>query len=530
MYAYWSFCDAVAPLRPVFARIPNFSSRRIGRMLFSSWQFIFVFLPISFLIYFWLNHRRLVFAGKAWLGVASLFFYAYWEIRYLPLILASMLINFAIGSGLSQSFDATASSTISAVRKRNRESMLAIGVLANLCLLAYFKYTDFFIENWNLAFEAKLSLAQLVLPLGISFFTFQQIAYLVDSYRGETADYDFVNYTLFVTFFPQLIAGPIVHHHEMMSQFASRWTLVIRYRNVLLGLVVFAIGLFKKVVIADTFAVWANAGFDSKVPLDFYAAWSASLSYSFQLYFDFSGYCDMAMGAALLFNIRLPINFNSPYKATSIQDFWRRWHITLSRFLRDYVYIPLGGNRRSPSRAYLNLFATFVIGGLWHGASWMFVIWGALHGVALVVHRIWASLRRPLPVALAWLFTFAFVNATWVFFRAKSMDDAIRVLRGMTDFTTLLRSDSANVAPTAMIWGGAFADFFTRIIPHGVTANISAYLAITAAFIIIRQANSNEILRGTVSTRLVGVAALLFVCATYVALAAKSSVFLYFNF
>lgn len=298
-------------------------------------------------------------------------------------------------------------------------------------MLAYFKYTDFLLENFNAIFSSNIPLPQIALPLAISFFTFQQIAYLVDSYRGETKEYNLLDYMLFVTFFPQLIAGPIVHHKEMMPQFASTWNLVKNYKNIALGLFIFSIGLFKKVVIADTFATWATNGFDKAEVLSFFEAWATSLSYTFQLYFDFSGYTDMAIGIALMFNIRLPINFNSPYKALNIQDFWRRWHITLSRFLRDYVYIPLGGNRVSKYRNYLNLFTVFLIGGLWHGASWMFVIWGALHGAATIIHRIWSELGFKMYKWLAWFITFNFINLTWVFFRAKEMEDAIKVLKGM---------------------------------------------------------------------------------------------------
>lgn len=287
------------------------------------------------------------------------------------------------------------------------------------------------LENFNGIFGADIPLPHIVLPLGISFFTFTQIAFLVDAYRGEVKEYDLTRYMLFVTYFPHLLAGPILHHKEMMPQFASRWNWAVRWRNVAVGLFLFSIGLFKKVVIADTFAEWADAGFDTATTLNFFEAWATSLSYTLQLYFDFSGYTDMAIGMSLMFNIRLPINFNSPYKARDIQDFWRRWHITLSRFLRDYIYIPLGGNRVSKLRNYFNLFAVFLIGGLWHGASWMFVIWGALHGAAIVIHRIWKDLGLRMWEWLAWLITFNFVNIAWVFFRAKDMDSAMKVLGGM---------------------------------------------------------------------------------------------------
>ena len=335
-----------------------------------------------------------------------------------------MLFNYVIGNSLNTKKEENKKSF-------SKKSILIFGIVANLSLLGYFKYADFFIENFNIVAQTNINLFNLLLPLAISFFTFQQIAYLVDSYRQETKEYDFLNYALFVTFFPQLIAGPIVHHSEMMPQFANKWNAVKKYRNIALGLFIFSIGLFKKVVIADTFAVWASAGFDTATTLNLFEAWATSLSYTFQLYFDFSGYTDMAIGIALLFNIKLPINFNSPYKARNIQDFWRRWHITLSRFLRDYVYIPLGGNKISSFRTYSNLLATFVIGGLWHGAGWTFVFWGFLHGMALVIHRAWSNLGFKMWTWLAWLITFNFVNIAWVFFRAKEWDDAVRVLGAM---------------------------------------------------------------------------------------------------
>lgn len=315
--------------------------------------------------------------------------------------------------------------------KFSKKTLLTFGIISNIALLGYFKYSDFIIDNFNLLTDANVPMLHLALPLGISFFTFQQISYLVDSYRQETKEYNFLDYALFVTFFPQLIAGPIVHHKEMMPQFAKTRNKVKNYRNIAMGLFIFSIGLFKKVVIADTFAVWATQGFDVATTLNLFEAWATSLSYTFQLYFDFSGYTDMAIGAALLFNIKLPINFNSPYKATSIQDFWRRWHITLSRFLKDYVYIPLGGNRKGEFRTHTNLMATFIVGGIWHGAGWTFVFWGFLHGIALVIHRVWSKLGFKLWTWLAWLITFNFINIAWVFFRAKEWDDAVKVLGSM---------------------------------------------------------------------------------------------------
>ncbi|WP_313305730.1 MBOAT family O-acyltransferase, partial [Stutzerimonas balearica] len=345
-------------------------------MLFNSPEFILFFLPITFIIYTALDRQGLYAPARLFLVTSSLFFYGWWNIAYLPLLIGSVLVNFGIGTQLNSA----------ALRQKFmwRKALLAGGITANLAVLAYFKYADFLIGNLNTAFDTPFALPEIVLPLAISFFTFQQIAYLVDNYRTGETEQSFVNYALFISFFPQLIAGPIVHHKEMMPQFALRTGVQELYRNISLGLFIFSIGLFKKVILADTFAQWATLGFDEKSTLGFLEAWMTSFSYTFQLYFDFSGYTDMAIGAALLFNIRLPINFNSPYKALTIQDFWRRWHITLSRFLRDYLYIPLGGNRGGQWRTCINLMITFILGGLWHGAGWMFVCWGALHGAALV--------------------------------------------------------------------------------------------------------------------------------------------------
>ncbi len=364
-----------------------------------------------------------------------------------------MLFNYGVGNSLNNE---------EGHHRFSKKSILTFGIVSNIALLGYFKYTDFMIDNLNLLTDSNVPTLDLALPLAISFFTFQQIAYLVDSYRQETKEYDFLNYSLFVTFFPQLIAGPIVHHKEMMPQFTKRRNKVKNYRNIAMGLFMFSIGLFKKVVIADTFAVWATQGFDVATSLNLLEAWATSLSYTFQLYFDFSGYTDMAIGLALLFNIRLPINFNSPYKATDIQDFWRRWHITLSRFLKDYVYIPLGGNRKGEFRVYTNLMATFIIGGIWHGAGWTFVFWGFLHGIALVIHRAWSKLGFKIWTWLAWLITFNFINIAWVFFRAKEWDDAVKVLGGMFSLDNIvLPASLATQLAILSNYGVEFARFGT---------------------------------------------------------------------
>jgi D-alanyl-lipoteichoic acid acyltransferase DltB (MBOAT superfamily) len=493
-------------------------------MLFNSYQFIFLFLPVTFGIYFLLNSRRLVLAGKAWLVVASLFFYAYWDVTYLPLILLLIAFNYAVGTILAQSLHAQRYPMV------NRKAVLAFGIVVNLAILGYFKYRVFFVQNVNFAFSTSFIVPKVVLPLAISFFTFQKIAYLVDSYRGDAAEYDLLNYSLFVVFFPQLIAGPIVHHKEVIVQFTSRWTLVRRYRNILDGLFMFAVGLVKKASLADTFAQWANSGFDGGQQLNFYAAWVTSLSYALQLYFDFSGYCDMATGAAMMFNIRLPMNFNSPYKSLDIQDFWRRWHMTLSRFLRDYVYIPLGGSRSSELRTAVNLFATFLIGGLWHGASWMFVIWGALHGGALVVNRLWKKSGVQMPPAVAWGLTFLFVTIGWVFFRAATMPDAIRVLAGMADIRSAY-DPLAYAATTAdLAWGGWFSDLLLQWLPASLVGQIPALLSIGFGFGVVAGRNSFELREGEWNNRKVWTGALLLTVGICFTIGHTSNVFLYFNF
>ncbi len=402
-------------------------------MLFFSFEYIFFFLPIAVAVYFWLCSRRLTLAAQGWLVFASLFFYSWWDVSYLPVILASILVNWGL------------SATIHG-RKTNghggHRAALTFGICCNLAFLGYFKYTDFLIGNVNHAFGSGIETLGLVLPLAISFFTFQQIAFLVDSYQGVVRERKFLNYCLFVTFFPQLISGPIVHHKEMMPQFAALKNKVADFRNIARGLVIFSIGLFKKVLIADTFAIWAINGFDKAEQLTLLEGWVTSLCYTLQLYFDFSGYMDMALGAALLFNIRLPINFDSPYKARSIQEFWRRWHITLSRFLRDYLYIPLGGNRRGEGRAFGNLVITFLLGGLWHGAGWTFIFWGFLHGVAAALHRAWRRAGFALPAPAAWALTFLFVNFAWVFFRAKEWDDAMKVIQAMVGMGAATSADA----------------------------------------------------------------------------------------
>ena len=386
-------------------------------MLFNSYEYLVYFLPLSLAAFFILGRVRARFAVGA-LVAASLFFYAWWNPKYLPLILGSIGFNFAIGRALRRN-------------PQQSKAVLAFGIGANLALLGVFKYADFALQNLSAVTSLQLALPHIVLPLGISFFTFTQIAYLVDVHRGRATEPSLLNYALFVSFFPHLLAGPILHHGEMMPQFADTQNKRPQPFHIAAGLFLLAIGLAKKVCIADPLAPVVAWGFDHPETLSAVTAWLTVLAYTLQIYFDFSGYTDMALGAARMFNIRMPVNFDSPYHSADIREFWRRWHMTLSRFLREYLYIPLGGNRHGAARTAVNVLATFLLGGLWHGAAWTFVTWGALHGGALVALRAWQGTGLALPRWLGWALTFVFVMIAWVFFRATSLEAAGAMLQAM---------------------------------------------------------------------------------------------------
>lgn len=401
-------------------------------MLFNSFVFIFVFLPITVIGYFGLNHFKRHTAAKILLVMASLYFYAFFNLSYLPIIISSIMVNYAVGYNLMKRGG-----------KKLRQLMLWMGIVFNLGLLGYFKYTDFFIENINIFFGTSFLLKNILLPLGISFFTFQQMAFVIDCYKGKTIFLNFLDYCNFVTFFPQLIAGPIVLPEEMLPQFESVANKRPQYENLFNGFFLFSLGLIKKVLFADSIAIFANAGFS--LPVEHFTmaeAWLISLSYTFQLYFDFSGYCDMAMGIARMFNIKLPLNFNAPYRATSFQDFWRRWHMTLNRFLTQYVYIPLGGSRCRESRVLINILIVFFISGFWHGAGWTFIVWGLCHGLGVVTCRIWHKCGGNMPDYIGTVVTFFFVNILWVLFRADNMHQAWIIIRSMFDNTQLILTSS----------------------------------------------------------------------------------------
>jgi D-alanyl-lipoteichoic acid acyltransferase DltB (MBOAT superfamily) len=401
-------------------------------MLFNSYSFIFVFLPVAFLGFFLLGKFCNQLAIP-WLALSSLVFYAYWDWHSLTILLGSIFVNFTLASGISKT------------KGPQKKWLLVTTIFINILLLACYKYSNFFLSNINYFSEGKnLFLHAVVLPLGISFFTFTQIAYLVDVYAGLVSEKSFSKYLLFVSYFPHLIAGPVIHHSQVMSQFRSAKVFHLNPENIAKGISIFSIGLAKKTIIADTLSLYASPLFHSAssgVSVNFIEAWTGVLSYTLQLYFDFSGYCDMAIGLSLLFNIDLPINFLSPYKSLSIIDFWRRWHITLSKFLRDYLYIPLGGSKKGQVRRYLNLIITMLLGGFWHGAGWTFILWGGMHGLFLTINHLWRSFVISLGInkfeglllykILCWLLTFGCVLLGWVMFRSDSLAAALLIYKSL---------------------------------------------------------------------------------------------------
>ncbi|MGH8700657.1 MAG: MBOAT family O-acyltransferase [Burkholderiales bacterium] len=402
-------------------------------MLFNSYEFLLFFLPVTFFGFFALARWHHGVAA-AYLTAGSFFFYGWWSPRFVLLLALSIIFNFGVGALIQRA--------VVSGQPRAAKVTLALGVAVNLLLLGYYKYANFLVANVNAGFGTDWIIGEIILPLGISFFTFTQIAFLADAAQGKVKEYNLVHYALFVSYFPHLIAGPILHHAEMMPQFARRETYRMSWENLAVGGTIFFIGLFKKTVLADRVAPHARSVFDAAAagtPLALFDAWTGALAYTVQLYFDFSGYSDMAIGLARIFGVTFPLNFASPYKAGNIIEFWHRWHMTLSRFLRDYLYIPLGGNRKGAPRRYLNLMVTMLLGGLWHGASWTFVLWGGLHGAYLVINHGWHAVRRRFGWAgqsrtgriAAAALTFLAVVVAWVFFRATSLDGALAVLGGM---------------------------------------------------------------------------------------------------
>jgi len=389
-------------------------------LLFNSYIFLLFFFPVCMAGYFALNHfGRFTLAQTFLLGM-SLWFYGYFNPSYLTIMLVSIGVNYAFTMLMGKT-----------KRSALRTAQLLLALAFNLGILFYFKYYDFFILNINCIFSADFAFHNVLLPLGISFFTFQQVSYVVDAYRGEVEQYSFLQYASFVSYFPQLIAGPIVTHDELIPQFMDAARKRFNWDNFASGLYMFAFGLAKKVLLADTFGNAANWGFANVMNLDTTNAILTSFAYTIQIYFDFSGYCDMAIGIGRMMNIELPVNFDSPYKALTITEFWQRWHKTLTRFFTKYIYIPLGGNRRGELRTYLNVMIVFLASGIWHGANYTFILWGILHGLFSVFTRYRKTVFQNMHPALSWLITFLFVNFAWILFRANSVTEAFVVIRRM---------------------------------------------------------------------------------------------------
>jgi len=433
-------------------------------MLFNSYEFIFLFMPATVLGFAILSGRHHG-AALLWLTAASLFFYCYWEPRSIWILFVSVAANFGVGWKISET------------KGRASKRYLIIGVTANLLLLGIFKYTGFIVDAINSVLGPSINRPTIELPLGISFFTFTQIAYLVDAYRREVSNHSPLHYSLFVTYFPHLIAGPIIHHKPVMAQLTDPAIARLRAINWVVGLSFFSIGLAKKLLLADPLGGIVSPLFDAAQASEISpaASWIATVAYTFQLYFDFSGYSDMAVGLSLLFGVSIPINFLSPYKAGSIIEFWRTWHISLSAFLRDYLYISLGGNRHGPFRRYVNLFLTMLLGGLWHGAGWNYIAWGALHGMYLLINHLWRNVvGMPMGRLLGGVLTFVAVMVGWVFFRAGDISTALRMLKSMgslsqwSTWTWAADPNLANVSPWFALATVAFATAIVFLAPNSL--------------------------------------------------------------
>ncbi len=476
-------------------------------MVFSSYELIFGFLPIVLIVYFNLSKLKYSICQRLFLVMASLFFYGYFNISYLAIIIISIVVNYIIAQMMCFLED----------KKSLKKIFLAVGIVFNVGMLGYFKYYDFFIRNINAIFNLDFAVKNLLLPLGISFFTFQQFSFLISVYKKEEKLDSFINYSLFVTFFPQLVAGPIVLYKEMMPQFANDENRKFNLENFVKGIYVFCIGLFKKIVIADTVALFANNGFG----LEYFSAptaWIVTLSYTLQIYFDFSGYSDMAIGLGKMFNINIPINFNSPYTSESVTVFWRKWHITLGRALSSYVYIPLGGNRKGKCRTYINLLITFLASGLWHGAAWTFVIWGVLHGAFVVIERMFNDILVKIPKYIRVAVTFIIVNFLWVLFRATTFTQALNIYKGMFNFADINVSQIASLCADGIV-----------SLPSKIALIYVVGLVILLLFIVFMAKNTIKRMENfTPTTKNLWITIVMFIIS--VIHLSKLSVFIYFNF
>lgn len=506
-------------------------------MQFNSYIFILCFLPLTLLVYFGLNHFKLERGAKVSLLFASLWFYGYFNQLYLLIICASIVVNYAI-SRLMYLYE-----------NKVKKSILTIGVLFNVGLIFYFKYYDFFISNVNSVFNTDFVLKNLTLPLGISFFTFQQISFMVDSFKGETKDYSFIEYALFVSFFPQLVAGPIVLHSELIPQFRDEKKWKINFDNLSRGIMMFTRGLAKKILIADLFGTAVDWGFaqaalysSGENALSTWEAVIVMLSYTFQIYFDFSGYSDMAIGLGAMFNLKIPVNFNSPYKALSVADFWKRWHMTLTGFLTNYVYIPLGGNRKGKLRTYINTIIVFIVSGIWHGANWTFILWGIIHGLGQCFNKLFRGvhlkivemidksfIKVPLMAVLRafeWAVTFAFLNVTWLLFRADSILLWKQILARLFVRYYFIKDELLECFRIPKI--RYLLSAFGLEMSDNAVLMMSTYIVMGLALVLCLffKNNSETVYKKNV-TSLVVTAVLLMICIVSLG---KVSTFLYFNF
>ncbi|MDE7184381.1 MAG: MBOAT family protein [Lachnospiraceae bacterium] len=390
-------------------------------MLFNSYIFVFLFLPLVVMGYYGLHHFGWQRAALGYLTMMSMVFYGYNSMAYLAMLIVSILVNFFLVRFMGAKSG----------RVWQRRAALLLGLLYNLGILFYFKYYDFFIENVNAAFKTDYRFLRLALPLGISFYTFQQISYVIDAYRGDCERYSFLEYAAYVSFFPQLIAGPIVYHDELIPQLRAEENHHIQFENLSKGIYAFALGMAKKVLVADTLSKVVTAGYADVEALNSVSTMLVMVCYSLQIYFDFSGYCDMAYGIGFLFNVTLPINFNSPYKAASIREFWDRWHMTLTRFFTKYIYIPLGGSRRGTARTYFNVMVVFLVSGIWHGANWTFILWGVVNGFGNLFDRVFGRVLMKIPRLIRVFFTFCFCSIAWSMFRAQSLKQGFLMIKNL---------------------------------------------------------------------------------------------------
>jgi len=479
-------------------------------MTFNSYSFIFIFLPLVAIIYFGINKYFTAMWARLFLFISSLTFMSLWNTYFAGVLIFSVLFNYTAGVALS---NATEDSN-----NKHKKTIFLFAIIGNILFLAFFKYTNFFLGSIDSFFSTNFNMLNIIVPLGISFYTFMQIAWITDIYRHGGFRYDFVSYCLYVTFFPYVISGPIAFHKEIIPQLESKLASKFNIDNLCRGIFIFSIGLFKKTAIADTLAIVANGGFDASTALSFTEAWLTSLSFTMQLYFDFSGYTDMAIGTALIFNIDIPANFNSPYKSLDIREFWRRWHITLSRFLREYIYIPLGGNRSGEKQTLINIMLTFLIGGLWHGAAWTFIFWGFLHGMAMVVHRLWIKTGLHLNKVSA-----------WIFFRARSWTDAWNIIKGMAGLNGIFISSHQASNPfwqKLTVIGIKFGEWRVHL-PEA--ENTTYFLCIVLIPLVLLAKNSNQLL-DKFSPNWKNAFSIAFFTACGLLLLNQATVFLYFKF